>query len=189
MLREFDVMLCRELGNFPVLIKFVMNLLECFHMGNYPGARFRPLWRFRKLVRRTHHYDRFSIDEWCVSCNKNKQVACPKCDGRVPGEEDPVHADHMCDMCTFIRSVKLEIFLAVKEFFVYQIRCQRTTETLLESELGWIEHARLVEMACDDARSVLSRPCASPRVRHFDVRRSAAEMIRHLELLHDWYGL
>ena len=185
MLREFDVMLCREIGNFPIMIKFVMNLLETFQMGNYPGARHRPLWRFRKLVRRTHHYDRFSIEQWCASCNKGAAVACPKCDGRVPLSRDQKHAEHMCDMCSFVRSVKLEVFLAVKEFFVYQIRCQRSVEALLEAESGWIEHCDLVTLACDDARRLMNKPCASRNVKFYDVRRSTAEMLLHLELLHD----
>lgn len=185
MLREFDVMLCREIGNFPILIKFVLNLLETFQLGNLPGAHYRPLWRFRKLVRRTYHYDRFSIEQWCASCNKDAQVACPKCDGRVPSACDEEHSSHFCDMCAFVRSVKLEIFLAVKEFFVYQIHCQHTVEALLESESGWREHADLVSLACNDARRVMNRPCRSPNVRHYDVRRSATEMLRHLELLHD----
>ena len=89
MLREFDVMLCREIGNFPIIIKFVLNLLETFQLGNYPGAHTRPLWRFRKLVRRTYHYDRFSIEQWCASCNKEAQVACPRCDGARAVEARP----------------------------------------------------------------------------------------------------
>jgi len=185
MLREFDVMLCREIGNFPIIIKFVLNLLETFQLGNYPGAQTRPLWRFRKLVRRTYHYDRFSIEQWCASCNKDAQVACPRCDGRVPSTRDQEHATHYCDMCAFLRSVKLEIFLAVKEFFVYQMHCQQSIEVLLQSESGWREHSDLVFLACNDARRLMNRPCRSPKVRHYDVRGSVVTMLRRLELLHD----
>jgi len=182
MLREFDKMLCRELGNFPVLIKFVMNLLETFQLGNYPGARFRPLWRFRKMVRRTHHYDRFAIESWCSSCGLGEGADCPKCADSATAAD---HDEHLCDMCAFVRSVKLEVFLAVKEHFVYQIRCQRTAETLLETELGWIEHVRFVNLACNDARRIMNKAASSSTVRHYEVRRTTSLMLRQLELLHD----
>lgn len=185
MLREFDVMLCRELGNYPMMIAFVMNLLECFQLGNYPGERDRPRWRFRKLVRRTYHYDRFTNETWCALCNKDTSAACPKCEGRVPTSRDKPHQSHLCDLCSFIRSVKLEIFLAVKEFYVYQIHCQRTVEALLESESGWIEHGEIVTLACNDARRIMNRACSTRNVTSGEVHERVAEAIMHLELLHD----
>ena len=185
LLREFDVMLCREIGNYPIMIKFVLNLLETFQFGNYPGPRYRPLWRFRKLVRRTHHYDRFSVESWCAMCHKDSPTACPKCDGRKPTVRDAVHSEHWCDMCEFVRSVKMEIFLAVKEFFVYQIHSQRSVEALLVGESGWSEHCDIVALSCDDARRLMNRPCGSKDVKFYEIRRSTSEMLLHLELLHD----
>lgn len=185
LLREFDVMLCRELGNFPIFIRFMMNLLEVFQLGAYPGPRFRPPWRTKKLVRKTHHYDRFTVQEWCPRCNADVQVACPKCHGRTPTAKDQVHQTHLCDVCSFVCSVKLEIFLAAKEFFVYQIRCQRAVEALLLEESGWRPHTDFVHMACDDARQILSTPCRNKDVRAHDLRKASAEALRHLELMHD----
>ncbi len=184
LLREFDVMLCREFGRYPVLIRFFMNLLEVFQLGAYPGARVRPGWRSRKLTQRTFHFDRFPIERWCSSCHKNVRAKCPHCENRVPTREDREHRRHRCDVCRFVHSIKMQAFMAVKEFFVFTMRRNALVDVFMTRRLGWREHADIVVTACNDVRRMLDQVARDAQ----EGRAGGAALNRvrfHAELMHD----
>lgn len=184
LLREFDVMLCREFGRYPVLIRFFMNLLEVFQLGAYPGARVRPGWRARKLTQRTFHFDRFPIERWCSSCHKDVRAKCPHCGNRVPTREDREHRKHRCDVCRFIHSIKMQAFMAVKEFFVFTVRRNALIDVFLTRRLGWREHADIVVTACNDVRRMLDQVARDTQ--NGEAGNAALNRVRfHAELMHD----
>lgn len=183
MKREFDVMLCRELGKYPHMKPFLLNLIECFQLGTYIGARKRPNWHLRKLVRRTFHFDRFKLERWCDSCHKGTPAPCPHCNGKVPKADSRVHAKHHCSMCTFIRANKVKMLLAIKQYHVFQMDCMHTAKQLMELESGWTDHARTVLAACDDARDVLDELTLDGDTD--SIAGPMRSLLRHLEVMHD----
>ena len=184
LLREFDVMLCREFGHYPVLIRFFMNLLEVFQLGAYPGPRVRPGWLARKLSHRTFHFDRFPIERWCSSCHRDVRTKCPHCGNRVPTREDREHRKHRCDVCRFVHSIKMQAFMAVKEFFVFTVRRNEIIDVFLTRRLGWREHADFIVMACNDVRRMLDQVAID--VKNGIAGNAALNRMRfHTELIHD----
>lgn len=189
--RNIDSMLSEEIGSQPVLVPFVHNLLETTQLGNYPGPRFRPKWRARLCIRRSYHWERFELNTWCAACHKGVRAACPKCAANegtsIDGKKSTAsHADHLCDVCAFLRHQKYLVFFAIKEFYVFSVRSQGLINTMLEQESGWIEHCSLLLHALDDARRIMSSAFTDRRNANPDVVRKALwRASRHLILMHD----
>lgn len=154
MVRNFSKILCETFGEYESMLPFIVNVLEVHKLGNFPGPRVRPRWRARLAVRRSHHMDRFEMFTWCAWCNHSKQVPCPMpgCDNRKPTSKDARHKKHLCDVCQFFSEVEPQLYVAVKEFYIFQVRCQRVVEAkqLLHSQ--WHAYREVALMAADDAR-------------------------------------
>jgi hypothetical protein len=194
--RNLDIMISQELGAQPVLVPVLFNLLETTQLGNYPGARYRPLWRARLCIRRSFHWEKFELNTWCAACHKGVRSTCPKCPKKddisaeatsIDGKKSTaLHSEHLCDVCQFLRSNKYLVFFAIKEFYIYSIREQGLINAMLEQESGWIEHCALLLHALDDVRRILSSAFAdkdntNPEV----VRRALWRASRHMVLMHD----
>lgn len=167
MKRDFDKMLCSEMGAHPELVPFVINLLECAHLGNYPGARERPHWRWRKLVRSTYHTEPFRLQSWCSSCNKNRRG------GRT------------CSFCRYLHSIKMQVYLAVKEYLVFQVDLEGICATVLRAQGDWIGHERSVLRASDDLRRIMSEAGRTRHPRPEDLAHARVSMLDHADLMHD----
>jgi len=174
----------------------LFNLLETTQLGNYPGARYRPLWRTRLCVRRSYHWEKFELNTWCAACHKGVRSTCPKCPEKhgagaeatsIDGKKSTaLHAQHLCDVCQFLRSNKYLVFFAIKEFYIYSIRQQGLINTMLEQESGWIEHCALLLHALDDARRILSSAFVDKNNTNAEVvRRALWRASRHMVLMHD----
>lgn len=194
LIRDHATMLSAELGRQPVLIDFVMNLLEVSQLGNYEGTLLRPKWLARCAIRRSHHADRHELQTWCARCSPNKRVPCPECGGERPPVKSVEHAKHLCDLCAFIDRNARTILFASKEFYVYTVRMTEIFDSILSSESGWREHRELVTTALNDARRTLSGAfdlpahCSSETLRQLMVKRIAraqANIERQLRLIHD----
>lgn len=201
MKRNLDTMMSQEIGSQPGLVPVICNMLETTQLGNYPGARTRPLWRSRLCTRRSYHWERFDLHTWCAACHSGVRSACPHCEAEqsvdpsatassttsVDGKKTTSqHANHLCEMCQFLRHNKFLVFFAIKEFFVFSVRQQGLLNTMLEQESGWIEHCSLLLHAVDDARRILSAAFADRNNANPDVvRRALWRASRHMVLLHD----
>ena len=189
--RNLDFMLSQEIGSQPGLVPVLHNLLETTQLGNYPGGRNRPLWRSRLCTRRSYHWERFEMHTWCAACHKGVRSVCPKCEvadsTSIDGKKSTAsHADHLCDVCQFLRHNKYLVFFAIKEYYVFSVREQGLINTMLEQESGWIEHCALLLHALDDARRIMSAAFADRDNSNTEVVRKALwRASRHMVLMHD----
>jgi len=93
--RNYANIAVRNMHNFPSLFEIQLASFLVSALGNYPGPRFRPLWRARVAVTRSHHFSTLRFEpSWCASCGTDKMKsaskmnisknACPRC---VPAEK------------------------------------------------------------------------------------------------------
>lgn len=159
MVRNFSKILCETFGEHESMLPFVINILEVHKLGNFPDARFRPRWRTRLAVRRSHHMDRFEMFSWCSWCSAGKRVPCPKpgCDNTVPRKKCSRHREHRCDVCEFFAEIEPQLYIAVKEFYVFQVRCQRIVEAVQLFYSEWAPYRDTMFETADDARRALDR--------------------------------
>lgn len=91
MRRNYANMATRNMHNFPALFEIQLASMFVSALGNYPGPRFRPLWRARVVVTRAHHFSTVRFEPaWCASCGTEKMKsaskmnisrnACPRCE-------------------------------------------------------------------------------------------------------------
>lgn len=157
MVRSFHKMMSACLAQQPVLLAFLLNLLEVSSLGNYETARVQPMWRARLSIRRSFHWDRFDLDTWCSACHPMMRTPCPHCEAAHGTARGPSHKKHVCDTCAYLERNHRFLFFSVKEFYVYSIKMHGLLDSMLEIESNWRTHCQLLRNATDDARSLLSK--------------------------------
>lgn len=157
MVRSFHKMMSACLAQQPVLLAFLLNLLEVSSLGNYETARVQPMWRARLSVRRSFHWDRFDLDTWCSACHPMMRTPCPHCEAAHGTARGPSHKKHVCDTCAYLERNHRFLFFSVKEFYVYSIKMHGLLDSMLEVESNWRTHCQLLRNAIDDARFLLSK--------------------------------
>lgn len=71
--RNYANIATRNFHNFPALFAIQKASLELSALGNYPGGRYRPLWRARIAVHQAHHFAPLDFEPaWCASCGTER---------------------------------------------------------------------------------------------------------------------
>lgn len=155
--RSFCKMMRACLSEQPVLLAFLLNLLEVTSFGNYETARIQPMWRARLGIRRSFHWDRFDLDTWCSACHPKTRTPCPHCEAAHGKGRGASHSKHVCDTCSYIERNHRFLFFSVKEFYAYAIKLHGLLDSMLEVDSNWQTHCQLLRNATDDTRLLLSR--------------------------------
>ena len=74
MRRSYPNIGTRYMRNYPAIMQWHMNAIECSQYGNFAaGARLRPRWRTRLSVRRTFQFDSLEFETWCANCESGSK--------------------------------------------------------------------------------------------------------------------
>lgn len=163
-------MICAEIGRQPALIAFTINVLMVSQLGNYEGALVRPKWRARLAITRSSRFSKNELQTWCARCSAKERVACPHCGGENPSPKSVAHRSHLCDFCSFIDVNRRAIIFSVRSLYAYNVWRSGVVDRMLQQESGWREHKRLLVLAANDMRTLVSRV--------FDVRAAGGTDLR-----------
>ena len=155
MVRNLSKILCETFYTHKMMLRFVANLLELHKLGNYMAPCFRPRWRARLAVRRSHHMDRLKMAKWCAWCHKTVRVECPMpgCDGKRPAKKNANHNEnHLCGLCNHFKKLATQLYVACKEYYIFVVRCQYVVESMQHLYNQWSAYVDVMKVASNDSR-------------------------------------
>ena len=157
--RNIAKMICEMWGYNVPTVTLVMNILEVHSLGNYPGVVFRPGVRARLATRRAYSLDELQSEPWCAWCHYADTYHCPQpgCENRNTNKRQRQHNDHICSMCQQFQKIEPKLTAAIREFFVYTVRCHYITEMMMRVDSEWAAYSNVVGLAADESRIFTER--------------------------------
>lgn len=161
--RNIAKMVCEMWGYNVPSATLVMNLLEIHTLGNYPGVVYRPGVRARLATRRAYSLDELKSEPWCAWCHYADTNPCPQpgCENRNTNKRQRQHNDHICSMCQQFQKIEPKLTAAIREFFVFTVRCHYITDMIMRVDNEWTAYSNVVGLAADESRIYTERMYAS----------------------------